>query len=312
MEDTTRSVAVIMLEEVAKAPDPREPHAWVPPRGLTTGAAVLASALLVTLLLVTRRDAPQPPETRRGTTAGPVLAAAADAAGRAPALAPGQIRHVTVHETIVDVVTDPTGNQNLEPDHTVSEQWIPADLHADWHWRFYQDSAGSRLLVSDLHGPCGSFYPEAHTDPCEESGTWQLPGPSFVASLPQDPAAMLARLRADAAVQENDRDQGAWEYAAAALESSILPPPTAAVVYRGLAGLPGLVVVRGPSRAASMIVERIAEDTRFRITIDTRTGALLGHQRWQTTAVDGIPAGTLINETRVSTEVLTRQLPAPS
>jgi len=300
-------------------PDPGPDAVPAPPRRyLATGVgAGLILALVVPLGVVARR-APVP--TTSAPTAASVLEAAADAAESAPATTPppGRMRYVAARQVTLEAVPDGRRRSHLVRTGMLTEEWIPADPGQPWTqhvrddgppqiWdertRSYADAPPAP--ASSWSARCGAYYPAPGEDPCRRPGLWQDPTPAFVAGLPRDPAALLARLRADTSGGD---DQEVLAYAAQALSRDLLPPHVRATVYRALALLPGLTVTEprfllGGRTGTALGLDR--DGARLDIVVDD-TGAYLGSVRRLTAPRDGLAAGTVTDTTAITTGVARR------
>ena len=300
-------------------PVPAHPDASAvrPRRCLATGlGAGLILAVVVPLGLVARRT---PAPAAAVPAAAAVLEAAADAAGSTPGppLPPGRMRYVAARQVTLEAVPD-GDRRALVRAGMLTEEWIPVDPDQPWtqhvsddgapqiwheHTRSY--TAGDPVPASRWSGRCGGYYPAPGEDPCRRPGLWQDPSPAFVAGLPHDPHALLARLVADAA---GGGDQEVLAYAAQALSRDVLPARVRATVYRALALLPDLQVTAprcllGGRTGTALGLDR--EGTRLEVVV-ADDGAYLGSIRRLTAAHDGLAPGTVTNTTAISTGVARR------
>jgi hypothetical protein len=280
-------MTTIELDAAAQVTAPRP----VRRRVAVAGVVVLLAALAVAV--------------RGSAGASAVLRAAAAAAERsAMAAAPGEVRFVELRESELDAGLSTSARY----DHLV-EEWIPADPRQQWLRRVRQLTplpgsgtgwdtrvAGAGVAVNEWQGLCGEYFPEPGADPCSRPGLWQDPTPAFVAGLPEEPVALLARLRGDATIDGTDPDQESLLFAASALERGV-PVALHARVYRALALLPGLTTARRPAEfgdgRAGVIVFLEARGARVEFVVDPATGAFLGWRRVLTAPQDGLPAGTV-------------------
>ena len=204
--------------------------------------------------------------------------------------------------------------------------WIPARPERDWmldreltgRQRWLTGSAEQAGADGfELHdvAPAGVFrapYGEFHLERdgwCIEPtprrrGSWQSPTPEFLARLPRDPAALLARLQAD--------NPGRWaspfSSAVDALRTCLVPAELRGVLYRALTGLHGVHLEPEPIETgdrACLVLVHDAGRTRTELRIDKADGQFAGER--DTLRADsrcGLPAGTLITETAVRTAVV--------
>lgn len=288
-----------------------------PRRCLATGlGAGLILALVVPLGMVARRP---PAPASAVPSAAAVLEAAARAAESAPGvpLPPGRMRYVAARQVTLEAVAD-GGRRALVRAGMLTEEWIPADPRQPWTQHVRDDgtpqiwdertrsyTAGDPVPASRWSGRCGGYYPAPGEDPCRRPGLWQDPSPAFVAGLPPDPPALLARLRADAAGRH---DQEVLAYAAQALSRDVFPARVRATVYRALALLPGIEVTAprcllGGRTGTALGVDR--EGARLEVVVGD-DGAYLGSIRRLTAARDGLVPGTVTDTTAISTGVARR------
>ncbi|MEV4706327.1 hypothetical protein [Actinoplanes sp. NPDC049316] len=290
--------------------DPR-PRRWP----VTVLGAGLIVALVLPLGLLARR-VPAPTPAAPGPAA--VLEAAAAAAESAPGTPPppGLMRYVAARRVTLEAVPD-GDHRRLVRTGMITEEWIPADRRRPWTQWIRDDgppqawdertgayTAGDPVPASRWSARCGAYFPVPGADPCRRPGLWQDPTPAFVAGLPGDPGALLARLRSDAAGD----DLEALTYAAQALSRDLLPSRVRATVYRALALLPGLGVTAarctlGRRTGTALGLGRGGE--RLEIVVDER-GAYLGSIRRLTAARDGLAAGTVTDTTEITTGLARR------
>lgn len=140
------------------------------------------------------------------------------------------------------------------------------------------------------------------TQGAPEQGNWQFPKPEFLAGLPTDPERLYERLRAD-----SGGDRQSLVYAADALRTGLVPAAARANLLRALTYLPGLDVT---DRAADLdgqlgVALGISEDgERQEIILDPGTSEVIGERRVSDSMFAGIPKGTVITYTSVTTAVV--------
>ncbi|MCP2168374.1 CU044_5270 family protein [Goodfellowiella coeruleoviolacea] len=243
------------------------------------------------------------------------LTSAADVAARAkdPVLADGQYRYVATHAWWMKGVG--AQNQNFSfLNENLIETWIPADPSGEWLQR--RSETGNRKWVKGTEAEARaagvvieeSPWPEQRAKGGEfsgnlpEHGNWQFPRPEFVASLPTDPEQLYERLRADSGGGKH-----ALVYAADALRTGLLPAPARANLLRALTYLPGLDVVDGAAdldghRGVALGVSEGGE--RQEIILNPGTGELIGEREVSDTFFAGIPKGSLISYSAITTAVV--------
>jgi hypothetical protein len=340
--DTTIVLAIARTKVMAAAHGNPVPHSeastssshQAPPAGLTAPArtrrrwirvalAAGAAAVLVTIGLlvpsfVTKQN--KPVNSAGAISALNEAAVAALGATDEP-VAPGQFRYIETHSwnTVFS-------GYDVYQDENLSEVWVPAipdDPAQDW--MLDRRPTGNRVWIDGSEeqaredgtftdpvtggitlrttAPCGNFYGPG---PCPREGSWQDPTPSFLAALPRDPAALFARLQADAP----DNGRGNAEllvYAADALRTGMVPADLRAALYQTLARLDGVELVDQATNLDGRGGTAIGiDDGQFRqdIIIDPSTGLFIGEREVLTGDYDGAPDGTTFSYTAVDTAVV--------
>ncbi|MDX8030073.1 CU044_5270 family protein [Lentzea sp. BCCO 10_0856] len=218
------------------------------------------------------------------------LIKAADLASRVVdrPVGPGQYRYVRSHYT---GITGEWGSDKAWTTDSATEEWIPADRRDEWMLRnrIYSvkwvdghegegdPEAGTAFKDGEeFRAKCGmySYFAEGYPDRCTV-GSFHNPTPEFIASLPKDPAALLAKLREEGHAE----DAGAFMSALEALRSGQFPAEVRANIFRALAQLPGLVVT--DKRANLDGKEGVALGKRYyddftEIIIDPDNGDFIG------------------------------------
>ncbi len=150
--------------------------------------------------------------------------------------------------------------------------------------------------------------------PAAVPASWQSPSPAWLAALPRDTAALRDRLYADSAGQGRSVDGEAVVYVADVLRSGVVPADLRAALYRVLATVPGVEITSSQATIGDVAgvglgyVEAV-DGTRQEIVVDPSNGELIGERYVATTALDGIPAGTVIG-TATWTRTLVDAVPA--
>ncbi|MFI6984227.1 CU044_5270 family protein [Embleya sp. NPDC050154] len=142
------------------------------------------------------------------------------------------------------------------------------------------------------------------------NGTWQAAEPptfdphmgaptyNFLASLPRDPDALLARIHADTEGQGNGADAQAFKTIGDLIRNQVLPPGLADVLYRTAARIPGVVVVPestdaiGRTGIALARTDEVAGD-RTEWIFDRNTYEFLGERTVLIRPLEKLPAGTV-------------------
>ena len=288
-------------------------------RRAVIGGAAVSVALLVVVAVVTRGRPPAVPVPDDPAVVLRAAAAAVESAAD-PSPAPGQARFVATRQFTLEVAPTGAGGQDVIGVDQLVEEWIPADPRGIWLQRvqdagppqiwdetFRTSVPGAPGPVTEWRGRCGDYYPSPGQDPCDRPGLWQEPTPAFIAGLPRDPGALLARLRADAAGDGADPGQEVLIFAAQSLERGLLPRRVRATVYRALALLPGLEVVdraRTIDGRTGVAVGLRARGALVEIIVQAGTGAYVGRCRILLASQDGLPPGTVTDATSLRTQIV--------
>ncbi|MBL7501312.1 CU044_5270 family protein [Frankia sp. CNm7] len=247
--------------------------------------------------------------------------AAVNSAGTAdPPVGPAQYRKITVRAVWSSTVNDEHGDEVTWLDEEIIETWIPADPARPWvlrrsgrqpvHWFDPADEAAVRGMgfmtppqPTLIRAAGGAFYGPA-------APGWQNPTPDFVASLPRDPGQLLDRIYRDSKGQGRSRHGEALVFIADLLRGGFVPVDLRAALFRAATGIPGVEVTDHAAnlagRAGVAIGRDEGGDTRQEIIFDPATGEYIGEREvvlrdgW----MSGVPAGTAISYTAVTTEVV--------
>ncbi|MEO3755074.1 CU044_5270 family protein [Streptomyces sp. B6B3] len=203
---------------------------------LVLAPTAVACALAVTAgLIYAGGDGDEAPGSDRDQvqevppTAAELLTLAAQAAGRATQEPPADDQYVYAEVTgfIHNQVMTDEDSFELERREASSERWSSVD-------------GSRRSLEREEHGD--EWYP-AVTDPSLSEPTYRL-----LESLPTDPEVLLEQIYDEAERQYGANsgdplppDQGAFEIIGTLLSTGLVPPDTAATLYRAAAMIPGVV-----------------------------------------------------------------------
>ncbi|HTI20974.1 MAG TPA: CU044_5270 family protein [Kutzneria sp.] len=248
---------------------------------------------------------------------------------------PGQYFYRSSHSWALDAIQLKSGKYLDVRQETVSDLWIPAKRSDVWLARTQTTGRHTWIVGSDEEavaegqgdilrpgvqsehsGPCGDWggrqVPELGGSPddgkpCDQRiGTWGNPTPRFIAQLPTDPAALYAKLVADS---QGDKAE-VLRNAAAVLSSGDASRAVRSTVYKALMLMPGLDVT---DNAANLDGQRgvalgVSNGTlRQEIVIDPASGRYIGERLVNlvagTDALAGVPAGTVVDFTAVTTGV---------
>lgn len=247
-----------------------------------------------------------------------------------PVLEPGQYRYIATHAWNSFMTQVDDGRTYEAMVKTSAETWVPSDWREEWLERRSRPTfrwlrgteeealaAGASLELyswpSELRAPCGDFFAEESGDePCSEPGMWQDPTPEFFDSLPRDPTALYERLHAD--VEDRGEDH-IVVFVADALRSGLIPADLRASLYRVLAMVPGLEITEKVANLDGKqgIAFGIEDDIeRQDVIIDPATGEFIGERRIAIAGREGIPSGTVVGYSSVSTAVVDAQGEKPA
>jgi RNA polymerase sigma-70 factor (ECF subfamily) len=256
--------------------------------------------------------------------AASLLAHAADAIHSTdPPAAPGQWWRIESHGTNLmgAAMADKTPGTAVEATWLVASsrtEYAAVDgsrpsVFVDSPSRVVRKLAGPGDVVAPPLGPTTGTWTTGLA-PADVPASWQSPSPAWLAALPRDTSALRARLYADSAGQGRSVDGEAVVYIADLLRSGVVPADLRAALYRVLATIPGVEITSSQASIGDVAgvglgyVEAV-DGTRQEIVVDPSNGELIGERYVATTALDGIPAGTVIG-TATWTRTLVDAVPA--
>lgn len=281
---------------------------WVP-----AAAAALTGTLVVGELA-------RPPEPAATAVAAQVLedAAVSSFGAEDPAVGAGQ--YLRVDTLARHLTTTAMPNHSF---HTVKQMrhslYIPADTDDTWYWDRTEKVDAEVVATYGQAPPTADPYPLRGA---EEPPTpiWKAPGGAwngqapyvtkeYLASLPDDPHQLLARVHEEKAGQNANEDEQVMVFIADMLRSGLVTAEQRAVFYQTLMLVPGVdvtaetAVLDGRTGVAIGRWEATRGE-RQEIIIDPATGAWIGERSILTRDMDSIPAGTVVGSTAVSTTVV--------
>ena len=219
----------------------------------------------------------------------------------------GPHQHLTEHRLRLWVPAHPDGEWVLHRELTGAQTWLTGSAeqaHADgFELRGVAPTGWMRAARGDFDAD-GTDSGCATVASRQRRGSWQSPTPEFLARLPRDPDALLARLRED--------NPGSWfgPFAAAvtALRTALVPADLRAAFYPAMTGLPGVSVAERALDVDGQECLALVHDagrTRTEVMIDRTNGQFAGER--DTLRADsrcGLPAGSVISTTAVRTAVV--------
>jgi hypothetical protein len=204
-------------------------------------------------------------------------------------------------------------------------QWVPARPDRDWmldrevtgrvRWltgtaqeaddEGFDPAAG--VPTGRFRATHGDFYAGLDGQRAgPRTGTWHTPTTTFLAGLPRDPRALLARLRADG--PEGRTASQPFARATGTLRSGLVPADLRAALYAALAALPAVTLDEQATDCAGNARLALVHDdgpTRTELIIDPVDGAFAGERDTLRTASRlGLAAGTVVLCTSVTTSVV--------
>ncbi len=278
--------------------------------GVLTAAAVTTGVLLVAPLTTPGPDGSTP--AGASAAAAEVLRRAADITPVDPPTKPGQYWKITTTgTTLTTTVSDGTSTNDLMRGTRV--EYVAVD-GARPTWFVDEPSTWVRRLSGPPNPP-----PEPTRGtrdvwtlgipPSAVPGSWQQPNLAWLKDVPREPAALRARLYADAAGHGQSTDGEVLVLVADVLRSGLVPGDLRAAMYRVLQTVPGVevtghaAVVNGRKGVAIGRNETAGVD-RQEIVIDPANGQVIGERSVAITGFDGIPSGTVIGDTAVTRAVV--------
>jgi len=238
-------------------------------------------------------------------------------------ISPGQYRHTATHAWWMG--TWFAGDELcVHYSEHLLQQWTPVDPHADWlldreltgqvRWLSGDGAAAveSGFRIADawptgrFRAPHGDFYAELHGNrPTARPGSWSNPTPEFLATLPQDPAAMLRRLIEDSPPGRGYT--GPFPSAVDALRTCRVPAPLRSVIYAALRTLPAVEVGEAVNLDGERHPALVHDDgpVRTELLISPVDGQYAGERDTvRRVARVGPPVGTVVAEAAVQTSVV--------
>jgi hypothetical protein len=162
-------------------------------------------------------------------------------------------------------------------------------------------------VTQTISAPGGKFQV------AREFGGGSLPVDN-VSTMPRDPAALLEYLgdslpKSERADKTLDHETDVFDHVAALLESGTLPADLRATLYRALALLPDVTItdhqtVLDGRRGTAFGLPRAGVENEREILIDPATGDFIGEREILVHDYLGVPAGTPMEFTAVTTSVV--------
>ncbi|VVJ18756.1 putative RNA polymerase sigma (70) factor [Amycolatopsis camponoti] len=239
---------------------------------------------------------------------------------------PGQFRYVGEHTWVGRGVQtgDATGYTYLWEQQI--DLWIPADAHDVWQENRKILNTGKFLGGSQprsqspepditdtdqgqWQGRCGDFFPKSKpAKKCDDPADWD--SPAFYATLPHDPAALYAKLRALTAGR-GSTPSAMFHFGIEILRAGQMPAGLRAQWYRALAKIPGMTILAAETNLDGRTGVALGLDDRHEIRqliIDPVTGQFVGERSIAGAEPDEqwIKPGTELGASAITTAVTGR------
>jgi len=204
------------------------------------------------------------------------------------------------------------------------ELYVPADRGDDWVWvqcaRAPHQTFGPRSEA--FAAQQGPFYSEGDADVIRHFPGGVLPGGSNFTGyqtqeamsadydeLPRDPAQLLRKIYELNGNSGQSRDGQALEWITSALERGTAPAEFRAALYQAAALIPGIEITEQQATlngSTGVAIGRLepANNVRYDIIIDPRSGQYIGEREVTLSAYASFPAGTTTSWTTVTTSVV--------
>jgi hypothetical protein len=235
-------------------------------------------------------------------------AAAAAISNSDPTVGPGQYLQVSTKAVYAAM-----GDWGTYLDHQDGQMYIPADHDDEWVW------------VRDPETVAKTFGPASERQAAEDTKTAGPPqviraakgafyngGPmdwGFDA-LPRDPQQLLNYIYRVTAGQDVSPDTAALRFIADTLRTGVVPAELRAVLYRAVAGIPGVSISDRDAALDGRTGVAFGRDEgnglRQEIIIDPTTGLMIGEREvaLHDGVLPGVPAGESMGWTAVTTTVV--------
>lgn len=258
-----------------------------------------------------------------------------------PTVRPGQYRYLRTHAWYLSMLAVAGGGQQASfLSEQLYEEWIPADEHGVWYWRYTRPMSAHFFNAADekyvrshqpemlerkvelYEGADGTITRDV--TPGSAGGTvnsgatapgWSRPTTAWLAALPRDPDALLVRIYADNPANKGDgkpsKDDRAFTAISDLLRSGLVPADLQAALYRAAAKLPGITLVDSTAnldgqRGVAIGLVDASHQSRHDIIFDAAAGRFIGEREVALRAGDGssVPAGAVTASTAVTLSVV--------
>ncbi|SHE75254.1 CU044_5270 family protein [Streptoalloteichus hindustanus] len=228
----------------------------------------------------------------------------------------------------------------------VTEYWIPANFQDEWMqrrtWnaeRKYPEGVEAKLRerygnpsppkTEVRRAKAGVFYrgepafeekPDGSLVPVNQSteskeegrlgdGGWADPTPEFFAKLPRDPQQLLDRIYQDSRGQGPGPDEEAFVFVRDVMRTGRVPADVRAALFRAAAKIPGMRITDDAANLdgrKGVAISRSDANDRTDLIFAPDTGEVIGERVVTTKGREGVPAGTVMSWTAISSAVVSK------
>ena len=289
-------------------------------------AAVLAGGLVATDSLTNSGR----PVTGASADAAELLNLAADRtqATPDPVVRPGQYRYVVTHAWYGNAIVGFPEDRDRTMFYLTEQRyevWIPFNESGIWYRRYTRplsakffsaaDERFIRLHHPDWLRPQVELYTGANggmaPNQAAPQADWGVPTSAWLATLPRDPVALLARIYQDTAGAGPDRDTEAFVAIGDVLRTGLVPSDLRAALYRAAARIPGVRLIDNAANLDGKRGVAVGRDNpwgaRDEIIFDSEAGQFIGER---SVSIDPriaqAPAGSVVGSTAVTVSIAAR------
>lgn len=317
----TRASALVDDITAGRLAAPPPPPAPTRRPSLVGGIAVAAAATLAGVLII-------PPVLRHDAQVSPGLPVPTSASAtpnRATPTASTQYWKTVTKGIGIGGAGSTSGEQAAYSIPFMSTDYIPVDSTRS-SYQVYDAQAGT-LLTGSARFPLPEPRHQVVARPGQSRasgspGSWQTPGPGWVATMPRDVPALRQQLYAEPKMATAIPDATAFDDALMALSSKELPPDLRAAIVRVIATIPGARVESSPvvaggfsgsglSLQANAYVGAATICPQQRdVILDIESGIVYLDRSTVSAACAGIAKGSRVKERFVIQRVLVDAVPA--
>ncbi|WP_336632241.1 MULTISPECIES: CU044_5270 family protein [unclassified Microbacterium] len=235
-----------------------------------------------------------------------------------PAVGPGQ--YLSVHTRAVHRMTGQRGDITATFQYLADDTlFVPADRTDDWVWHRGPQSVAA-TFGPDSQAVADAWQAEAPADAVSGGDLLRAPAGAFyggspdagfddLGALPRDPYRLLNHIYRVTLGSGPSPDTEALVFLADRLRIGDVPADLRSAMYRAAAMIPGVALVDDQAtldghRGVAIGRDEPAWGSRIEIIVDPATGAFLGERETLLRDQDGIPAGTIVSWTAVTTAVV--------